>query len=115
LQPHIGGVEPDWSWASDKANLEAVERISWNHEAIVGFASRGAGRRGLSMYSAPLADPTATPNPAVQMSIDGLLRIVAVSMLDSTETAAPTLEQVAKTITEEGGDEFSHGLVNSLA
>lgn len=44
LQPHNGGVEPDWSWAGDEstARREAVERVTANHEAIVKFACRGA-------------------------------------------------------------------------
>jgi glutathione S-transferase len=44
LQPHNGGVEPDWLWAGDDdmARREAVERVSANFEAIVKFACRGA-------------------------------------------------------------------------
>jgi glutathione S-transferase len=44
LQPHNGGVEPDWTWAGDEATSkrEAVERVSANHEAIIKFACRGA-------------------------------------------------------------------------
>jgi glutathione S-transferase len=44
LQPHNGGVEPDWHWAGDEATArrEAVERVSANYDAIVKFACRGA-------------------------------------------------------------------------
>jgi hypothetical protein len=45
LQPDNGGVEPDWSFIPGDeaaARREAVERISFNHDAIVKFACRGA-------------------------------------------------------------------------
>jgi glutathione S-transferase len=32
-----------------------------NEEAVARFAARGAGQPGRKRYSAPLADPTATP------------------------------------------------------
>ena len=45
LQPDNGGIEPDWTFipgGESAAKREAVERMSFNHEAIVKFACRGA-------------------------------------------------------------------------
>ena len=48
LQPDNDGLEPDWTFLTVTGNdeaaarREAVERISFNHEAIVKFACRGA-------------------------------------------------------------------------
>lgn len=114
LQSDNGGVEPDWEWASKNCNLEATERISANHEAIVKFAARGAGQKALSMFSAPLADPTATPSTAVQISVDTVLRVVALSMIESETALMPVLEDVVRTIHSNGGQDFSSGVVDSL-
>jgi glutathione S-transferase len=83
-----GGMEPDsdWNWAingdatGSTARREAVERLTWNHEAIVRFACRGAGQLG-PQYGAPLSDPKATSNASVQPTVDTLLRLVAWKML----------------------------------
>ena len=45
LQPDNGGIEPDWSFipgGEAAARREAVERMSFNSEAIAKFACRGA-------------------------------------------------------------------------
>jgi hypothetical protein len=44
-----------------KDRLEAAAKMVCNHEAIVRFAARGAGKKGSRPVRAPLADPTATP------------------------------------------------------
>jgi hypothetical protein len=44
-----------------KDRLEAAAKMVGNHEAIVRFAARGAGKKGSRPVRAPLADPTATP------------------------------------------------------
>ena len=118
LEPHAGGVEPDWTWAGDDraAQREAVERISANFEAIVQFAARGAGRKGMPPVSAPLADPYAVPNSAVQSSVNAVLRIVCAALLDgSPDQKRDTMEEVAKMIVEDGGTEFASSVVDSLA
>jgi glutathione S-transferase len=54
LQPHNGGVEPDWTFITTngaKAKREAVERLSANHVNVVKFVSQGMGKKGIcDMY-----------------------------------------------------------------
>jgi len=119
LEPHLGGVEPDWTWAASNdaaAQREAVERVSANFDAIVRFAARGAGRKGMPPVSAPLADPNAVPSPAVEPSVSAILRIVCAALLDgSPEKQDAKMNEIAKTIVEDGGPEFAAGVVDSLA
>jgi glutathione S-transferase len=116
LEPHNGGVEPDWTWAGDEAwaRREAVERLSANYNAIVRFAARGAGRKGMPPVSAPLADPNAVPSEAVIGSVDAILRIVCMALLDGTEQHSAALMQTANII-HQGGKELQNGVVDSLA
>lgn len=84
LQPHNGGVEPDWDFiTSDNATAkrEAVERLTANHVNVVRFAARGAGKKGMPPASAILSDPKATPEDSVLASVDAVLRCVAAAML----------------------------------
>lgn len=119
LEPHLGGVEPDWTWAASDdtaAQREAVERVSANFDAIVKFAARGAGRKGMPPVSAPLADPNAVPSPAVEPSVSAVLRIVCTALLDgSPEKQDSKMNEIAKTIVEDGGPEFASSVVDSLA
>lgn len=115
LAPHNGGAEPDWTFAGDEAaaRREAVERVSANYEAIVRFASRGAGKRGMPSYSAPLADPNATPNESVQESVGAVLRVVCASMLEG-ETLDSELDKIVRVI-RFGGEEYVEAVVASLS
>ncbi|ACI65237.1 predicted protein [Phaeodactylum tricornutum CCAP 1055/1] len=117
LAPHNGGIEPDWEWAGDEAaaRREAVERVSANHQAIVKFAARGAGTKGLVPFSAPLADPKATPNEAVLQAVDTCLQIVCLALLEGTDKYDTDMVKVAHIIQEKGGQEFTNGVVASLA
>mmetsp|Transcript_109711 Transcript_109711/g.306780 ORF Transcript_109711/g.306780 Transcript_109711/m.306780 type:complete len:589 (+) Transcript_109711:61-1827(+) len=122
LQPHNGGVEPDWEWAGDEdaARREAVERVSGNYEAIVKFAARGAGKKGFPSYGAPLSDPNATPNDAVQPSVDHMMRLVCLALLDGTDAHQKELEDAATILVTKGGGggggkrEFASAVVASL-
>eukprot|EP00977_Amphora_coffeiformis_P018997 scaffold6829_cov171-Amphora_coffeaeformis.AAC.27 len=115
LEPHMGGIEPDWTWAQAGANREAVERVSANHEAIIRFAARGAGKPGVPPVSAPLADPNAIPNTAVQVAVDACFRVVVMALLEeSTESYDGKMKQVASMIAKEGGPDFSKAVVDSL-
>ena len=115
LEPHMGGIEPDWTWAQAGANREAVERVSANHEAIIRFAARGAGKPGVPPVSAPLADPNAIPNAAVQVAVDGCFRVIMMAMLEeSTESYDTKMKEVATTIAKEGGTDFAKAVVDSL-
>ena len=119
LQPHNGGVEPDWAWAGNEAaaRREAVERVSANWSAIVTFAARGAGRKGMPPVSAPLADPNATPNTAVQGAVSSVLRVVCAALLEGSveESHDATMVVIGQTIVKEGGSEFATSVINSLA
>lgn len=117
LQPHNGGVEPDWNWAGDEsaARREAVERISANHQAIVRFAARGAGRKGVPSVMAPLSDPNAIPSDAVMGTVDDLMRTICLALLDGTPKYDAVMSEKARTVTEVGGQEFTNGVISSLA
>jgi glutathione S-transferase len=118
LRPHNDGVEPDWPWVGDEATArrEAVERVSANHGAIVKFASRGAGRMGMPPVQAPLADPNASPNEAVQGAVSSCLQVVCSALLEgNTEKQDATMSEIAAVLNDEGGKEFSEGVVVSLA
>lgn len=120
LQPHNGGVEPDWTWATDgddrTAQREAVERVSSNWQAIVSFAARGAGQPGVPSVSAPLADPHAIPSVTVQNAISSVLRIVCAALLSgSTSSHETTMSAMGQVMVQKGGSDFATGVVNSLA
>ncbi len=121
LSPNNNGLEPDWAWAGDEdaAKREAVERISANHEAIVAFASRGAGSSGFPRYGAPLADPNAVSNESVHPYVDASLKILAQKMLDSDKNMGSTAEEamkgLASVLRKEGGDELVEDVALSLA
>jgi glutathione S-transferase len=116
LQPHNGGIEPDWDWAGDEncARREAVERVSSNYEAIVKFAARGAGKKGMG-YMAPLSDPNAVPNDSVQLAVDHALRMVGLALLDGTEKYEESMVEIADVLAIDGGKDFSGGVIASLA
>lgn len=117
LEPHCGGIEPDWEWAGDEmaSRREAVERVSANHEAIVKFAARGAGKKGMPPVSAPLADPNAVPSEAVEKSVDSIMRVVCLALLDGTENHRGVLSELGKLIKDNGNSEFVEGVVTSLS
>jgi glutathione S-transferase len=110
-------VEPDWSWAGDEkaAKREAVERLSANHVAVVAFAARGAGRKGMPPYSAPLADPNAVPNEAVKNGVNTVLQTVSMALLEGLEQHEPTMTLMADAIVKEGGNDYADGIIASLA
>ena len=117
LQPHNGGVEPDWEWAGDEstARREAVERLSFNHESIIKFAARGAGKKGFRSYSAVLADPNAIPNEAVQSGVSAALSVVCMAMLEGHKDHDAIMDQMAAAIVTDGGNDYANGVVDSLA
>ncbi|KAL3797119.1 hypothetical protein HJC23_000457 [Cyclotella cryptica] len=121
LSPHNDGVEPDWAWAGGYpgdekiAMREAVERVSANHEAIVKFACRGAGKEGFPRYGAPLADPNAMSNEAVQPFVDVVLRVVCSKLLSNDATTCDkSMNEVVSLWKKEGGDEIIEMAATSL-
>jgi len=119
LQPDNGGVEPDWTFIPGgecAARREAVERISSNHDAIVKFACRGAGSKGFPGFGAPLADPNAVPNQALQSSVDMCLRTICSALLgDEIDAHDTEMNNIAKVIATDGGKEYAGGVVASLS
>lgn len=116
LQKDNGGVEPDWDWCGDEeaALREAAERLSFNHANIVKFAARGAGKKGMPPYSAPLSDPNATPNDAVVASVDTALRVVSLAMLEGTAAHEDDMSKLAAAIVKEGGVGLAEDCIKSL-
>jgi glutathione S-transferase len=114
LEPHNGGVEPDWEWTAENAKLEAVERISVNFDAIVNFAARGAGRKGFPSYRATLADPTAVPSDEVKVGVHACLQVVCMALLEGTEQHTDSMQKISRVV-KEGGNDYAQGVVDSLA
>lgn len=113
LSSNNNGLEPGWAWAGgeEAAKREAVERMSANHEALVAFASRGAGRSGFPRYSAQLADPNAVSNKSVHQYVDASLKILAQRMLEIDKnqigsSAEESIVELASVLKKEGGDEL---------
>lgn len=117
LEPHNGGIEPDWEWAGDEdaAKREASERVTANHAAIVQFAARGAGSKGFPGYGAALSDPNATPNKEVQPAVDHMMRLICLALLHGTEAHAKGLEDSVDVIVSSGGKEFAGAVIASLS
>jgi glutathione S-transferase len=117
LEPHLGGVEPDWDWCGDDdaAKREAVERLTFNGDAIVAFAARGAGKKGMPPYSAALSDPNAVPNDSVKGSVDACLRITSQALLHGIDAVTEDLEQVVATLSKDGGSEHVDNVIASLS
>lgn len=120
LSSNNGGLEPDWAWAGndDAAKREAVERISANYEAIVAFASRGAGNSGFPRYSAPLADPNAVSNNSIQPFVDASLKIIAVKLIEEEQDgykAENAMQDLASLFLKEGGKDIVNDVALSLA
>lgn len=112
------GLEPDWTWAGDEgaAKREAVERVSGNHEAIVKFASRGAGKAGFPRYGAPLSDPNAVSNESVWPFVDASFKIVARKLIDEDSKASDAaMMDLAALLKKEGGVELVDDVAASLA
>ena len=116
LEPNLGGVEPDWGWCGDEdaAKREAVERLTFNSGPITAFAARGAGKKGMPPYSAPLSDPNAKPNESVKGSVDACLRIASKAMLHGTASVDEEANEIVATISKDGGQEHVENVVSSL-
>lgn len=118
LQEHNGGVEPEWTWCNEEglAKREAVERVSFNAKNIVKFASRGAGKKGMPPVMAALSDPNAVGNEAVQVTVDTLLRVICIVMLDESQRIdmESFVKETASIIKKEAGNDMTTGVMNSL-
>lgn len=117
LQPHNGGIEPDWDWCGDDlaARREAVERIVANVDALVRFSCRGAGRVGMPPVSAPLSDPRASPNESYYSTVETVLKIVSLALLDGSELHQESMNAIAENLVKENDRESIDGLVSCIA
>jgi len=120
LQRHSGGIEPDWDWCGgddeNMAKREAVERLLANSQNIVKFASRGSGKQGIPGFMAPLSDPNATSDDAVQASVDAVLRTVCLALLEGydADSTKDKMVEVAETVSQ-GGRGHVDGVLASVA
>jgi glutathione S-transferase len=117
LQPHNGGVEPDWNWCGDEAasKREAIERLSFNHASIVSFAARGAGKKGMPAYMAALSDPNAKPSEGVKGSVDAAIRAVCIALIEDDEDKSDAVMKEIVGILQNGGESHIQDVIASLA
>ena len=65
---------------------------------------------------APLADPNAVPNDAIQNSVDQCLRTVCCAILEGdTSPYDGEMKSLAKAIVSEGGKEYAGAVIASLS
>ena len=87
-------------------------------DAIVSFASRGAGKSGRS-YGAPLADPNAVSNESIQPFVHAAMTVVCSKLLSETDTESATCDKaIAELISawkKEGGTEVIEKIAMSLS
>lgn len=100
---NLGWVEPGWEWYTGNPSHEAALALIQGSEKIVAFSARGAGLAGLPAASAPLSDPSATPNSDIIPAIDVLFRLVASNLLSkkSNKPQQQVLEQAIMILDEE--------------
>lgn len=67
-------------------------------------------------YMAPLSDPNAKPNGAVQKPVDQCIRIVCEALLDgNTKKHDAQMEDIARALASEGEKDYAGGVIASLA
>ena len=75
-----------------------------------------SGSKGFPGFGAPLADPNAVPNEALQTSVDMCLRTVCSALLaEEFEGYDVEMNKIAKVIATNGGKEYAGGVVASLS
>jgi glutathione S-transferase len=80
------------------------------------FSSFHSGSKGFPNYGAPLADPNAVPNEALESSVDRCLRTICSALLaDGVDGHNAEIQTIAKVIAAEGGKEYAGGVIASLA
>ena len=70
-------LPPSIDYIRDEAAWKLIE----NHDNIVKFCCRAVGEKGTKQFSAPLADPYATPNSNYYEEVSAALRIVVTILL----------------------------------
>merc|ERR1711862_429018 len=66
------------------------------------------------MGMAPLADPNATPNNAVQPGVDSILQTVSLALLEGIDKQDETMKNIASAIVSQGGKEYLNGVMDSI-
>ena len=75
-----------------------------------------SGNKGFPGYGAPLADPNAVPNQALQSSVDMCLRTICSALLaDKVDGYNVEMNNIAMVIATDGGKEYAGGVVASLS
>lgn len=82
-------LEPMLPADPQEARRDAVRRIVGNHEKLVAFACRAAGKRGSPSVAAPLADPYAVADESYAPAVDTALRTIAGALLSGATDVDP--------------------------
>jgi glutathione S-transferase len=69
-------------------SVQAAKKLIENHKAVVHFALRGASAKAGKKFSAPLADPDASPALEFEAPVSAALQCTATALLQGTEQAA---------------------------
>ena len=73
-----------------------------------------SGNKGFPNFGAPLADPNAVPNEALQSSVDRCLRTICSALLGGVDEHDTEMKNIANAIAR-GGNEYTDGVIASLA
>ena len=86
------------------------------HESNNFYSFRSiSGSKGFPNFGAPLSDPNAVSNDALQSSVDTCLRTICSALLaESVEVCDAEMEEIAKAIATKGGKEYAGGVIASL-
>lgn len=91
IEPYSSKIHP----GEESARHEAAYKLTRNHEAVVKFALRGAGKPGTKTFQAPLADPYAVPALEYQEQMSQVLLLVADGLLSGAPSVASAISNVA--------------------
>ena len=91
IEPYSSRIHP----GEEAARHEAAYKLTRNHEAVVQFALRGAGKPGAKSFQAPLADPYAGPELDYQEQMSRVLSQVAEGLLSGAATISSSVSSVS--------------------
>lgn len=82
-------VSPEIDPGPQAACHEAAMKLLGNHENVIKFACRGAGKKGSKTFQAPLADPYAVPADDMIDNFGIALRHVVHALLQGYDSVPP--------------------------
>lgn len=97
----------------EETNVVVLFKISFLFSSLSTVTQ--AGRKGMPPYSAMLSDPNAVPNDAVKNGVGSVLQTISMALLEGVDRHEETMIKMAETIVKEGGDDYSEGVIASLA